>query len=219
MTSRLLLLTAGHNTPAGAGLGSEDERHLSRYTTEQLLHRRARFLLARGLELLAPGRSHAAILFSGSGKPVLSLSDISFSFSYTQKPFCLLCKTDAQQAPNVGLDCLEVRKSFLPPVHFFSADEKKQLRSVSTYVSASVLQCEVLRRFCIYEAVLKAHGTGLAHIPATLHAGWCWQRHGEVIAGNKAYAWRVLTLAHTYVCLAIDTSSQELLYRLEVHRV
>lgn len=221
MAPRLLLLTAGSTDtlPAGAGFGREDEQYLARYTTDQLLHRRARFLLARGLALCAHVRRQASILCSGRGKLVLSLPEFSFSFSYTQKPFCLLCQTEARQAPDIGLDCIALRTCFLPPLRFFSPEEEALLRIISAHTDNAGLQRELLRRFCIYEAVCKAHGTGLAHIPKTLHAGAGWQRRGEAVIEDRVYAWRLLALEHTYVCLAIDSRDRELLDRLEVHRL
>ena len=214
MASRLLLLTANACTPATTGLGVRDEEHLCRYTAERLLHRQARFLVQHGLKLL-----HVPILpellSSDTGKPFLSLPGISLSLSYTHKPYCLLCQTDSGMAPAIGLDCLSLRADFLPPARFFSAAEQDILARLAP-LSPMALGRELLRRLCIYEAVLKAHGTGLACVPTDLDAGKIWKRLGNARAWGKDYAWRLLTLEHTYVCLAVEKEHEAALRKAEV---
>ncbi|MBU3832389.1 MAG: hypothetical protein H9993_06710, partial [Candidatus Desulfovibrio faecigallinarum] len=83
-------------------------------------------------------------------------------------------------------------------------------------LSPMTLGRELLRRLCIYEAVLKAHGSGLARIPADLDAGNTWKRIGNARAWGKDYAWRLLALEHTYVCLAVEKEHEAALRKAEV---
>ena len=133
-----------------------------------------------------------------------------------------------------------LRFTHLPPLSVFSQREQQELatflqlqketkeNSSSLFnqslgqelsVVQKTLASSCLRRWCVREALLKAHGTGLRLKPSSLDAGFQWQRCGVQHIEGHSYAWRCLSLQGLVLCLAIEKSSRALLRRVRLVRV
>ncbi len=175
------------------------------------------------------------------GRPFFNDCRLQCSLSYAgNQAFCLLGLTDHGQFPRLGLDCEELRLTHLPPLSVFSRREQQELAtflqrqdettaktsSLSVHsqgqenaIVQKALASSCLRRWCVREALLKAHGTGLRLNPSSLDAGFQWQRCGVQSIEGHSYAWRCLSLQGLVLCLAIEEQSRALLHRVRLVRV
>lgn len=175
------------------------------------------------------------------GSPFFNDARLQCSISYARdQAFCLLGLTEQGVFPRLGLDCEELRFTHLPPLSVFSQREQQELAtflqlqeetkenssSLSNQslgqefsVVQKTLASSCLRRWCVREALLKAHGTGLRLNPSSLDAGFQWQRCGVQHIEGHSYAWRCLSLQGLVLCLAIEKSSRALLRRVRLVRV
>ena len=175
------------------------------------------------------------------GSPFFNDARLQCSISYARdQAFCLLGLTEHGVFPRLGLDCEELRFTHLPPLSVFSQREQQELatflqlqketkeNSSSLFnqslgqefsVVQKTLASSCLRRWCVREALLKAHGTGLRLNPSSLDAGFQWQRCGVQHIEGHSYAWRCLSLQGLVLCLAIEKSSRALLRRVRLVRV
>lgn len=180
------------------------------------------------------------------GSPFFNDARLQCSISYARdQAFCLLGLTEHGVFPRLGLDCEELRFTHLPPLSVFSQREQQELAtflqlqketkenssSLSNQslpnqslgqefsVVQKTLASSCLRRWCVREALLKAHGTGLRLNPSSLDAGFQWQRCGVQHIEGHSYAWRCLSLQGLVLCLAIEKSSRALLRRVRLVRV
>lgn len=175
------------------------------------------------------------------GSPFFNDARLQCSISYARdQAFCLLGLTEQGVFPRLGLDCEELRFTHLPPLSVFSQREQQELAtflqlqeetkenssSLSNQslgqefsVVQKTLASSCLRRWCVREALLKAHGTGLRLNPSSLDAGFQWQRCGVQHIEGHSYAWRCLSLQGLVLCLAIEKSSRALLHQLRLVRV
>ena len=175
------------------------------------------------------------------GSPFFNDARLQCSISYARdQAFCLLGLTEHGVFPRLGLDCEELRFTHLPPLSVFSQREQQELatflqpqketkeNSYSLFnqslgqefsVVQKTLASSCLRRWCVREALLKAHGTGLRLNPSSLDAGFQWQRCGVQHIEGHSYAWRCLSLQGLVLCLAIEERSRALLHQLRLVRV
>ena len=175
------------------------------------------------------------------GSPFFNDARLQCSISYARdQAFCLLGLTEHGVFPRLGLDCEELRFTHLPPLSVFSQREQQELAtflqlqketkenssSLSNQslgqefsVVQKTLASSCLRRWCVREALLKAHGTGLRLNPSSLDAGFQWQRCGVQHIEGHSYAWRCLSLQGLVLCLAIEERSRALLHQLRLVRV
>ncbi len=77
---------------------------------------------------------------------------------------------------------------------------------------------EALRRWCVREAVLKAHGTGLRIDPRTVDAGEPGQDEGVSLAGGRAWRWRCPRIDGAVACCALPQDLGHLLDGMTVVR-
>lgn len=194
--------------------------------------------LADGLAVMPQGLTlhHDAL-----GSPFFNDARLQCSISYARdQAFCLLGLTEHGVFPRLGLDCEELRFTHLPPLSVFSQREQQELatflqlqketkenssslsnQSLGQELSVvqKTLASSCLRRWCVREALLKAHGTGLRLKPSSLDAGFQWQRCGVQHIEGHSYAWRCLSLQGLVLCLAIEERSRALLHQLRLVRV
>ena len=175
------------------------------------------------------------------GRPSFSDARLQCSISYAKdQVFCLLGLTEHGAFPRLGLDCEELRFNSLPPLSMLSQREQQELflflqlqaqtkKNTSSLSDQSpeqenelcqkTLASSCLRRWCVREALLKAHGTGLRLNPSSLNGGFLWQRCGMQHIEGHRYAWRCLALQGLWVCLAIEEQDRALLHRVRLVRV
>ncbi len=228
---RLLLLRAKLPLPHIAGpspFGAMDEAGTRRHASLEAQNERrvARTLLLHGLRLLGIDEEDLCIQSGKHGKPFLS--GARFSFSYADAPCCLV----SREAATLGLDCLRLRKDFLPAPSFFKdgwrlekamnivAREEERLHpSGETQADCvAVLRLKTtgtLRRLTMVEAIGKAQGTGLAYVQG-VELGEGFRRMGVCTLEGEKFAWRTLAFAGTYMTMAIDEAHAHLLRRVEV---
>ncbi len=143
------------------------------------------------LELLGLPTRGLRLVSDALGRPLLSLPGVSISFSYTDRALCLVHAAANGRAAPVGVDLEEPRTRLLPLMPGEAAP--------ATVDGAR----EVLRRWCVREAVLKAHGTGLRVRPDLVNAGEPGQESGISLVEGRAYRWHCPQLDGAVCCCAL----------------
>lgn len=184
------------------------------------LRLQGRVLLARGLRALGLSTEGLELASTKLGAPLLNLPDTALSFSYTDRACCLLALTPGAGRARIGVDWESVRLDSLPPEKCLPGGLKRNGGcAFGADLAPRTIASEKLRRWCLGEALLKAHGTGLAFNPGSIDAGPAGRRQGEAVIDSRAYAFRCLPLPCSWLCAAVEVRYAGLLHTgLEVLR-
>jgi len=175
-------------------LNDDDFKQASRYTNDEL---RQRFITTRGTlkQLLAQqlncSPQQLALSRNRYGKPYLTGDPVFFNVSHTNAYAAIALSSHA-----VGIDIETIRSldAIALSKRFFHPDEARHIANYNTAKQAT----EFIRLWTRKEAVLKAHGTGIAH-----HLD-CNALNNPIMLGDQhCYYWQNMALSQANTLCAI----------------